>query len=489
MFTVDEDYEGEIKDVLRTAVGNAAKKLALAAGGEINKVALAGKTGDLYITSEPTEATVEIDGKTIVGQTPLTLQGIAAGEHRVIVRKGDYYGAKSINLAPNDLLKLKVAMEQGKGSLKIFTTPDGASVFIDNRREGVSPCKIDNVSVGEHTIAIEKVGYLPYYAMATVTVNETINNSISLKPAAYITITIPGHPDARIIINGTKVESGLARDFPVEAKDFEITVEKTGYKVFSKRLNLMPGEHELVNVELVSIFGTVEFISKPESAKIYLNGQAVGITPYRNTRLTPGTYQLQIITDDYDTISENFAIEAGESKLFVDTLIPKYGELSSLTTPSGASVSIGVKAVSMTPCIFPKLEPGVYKVRIQKPGYIPIMDSVMIIKNQRIQKCWELQHTKAYIDSVAEYEHKLKDKVQWGRRILFSSLAIGTAGAGGFFNYQAKRAYEKYSALEYSKRSDVDLYWKKVEDSRKKRNVFYVFSGVLASLFVISIPF
>ncbi|MDD5343814.1 MAG: CsgG/HfaB family protein [Smithella sp.] len=61
IFTVNEDYEGEIKGVLSETVGNAAQKLAAGAGGEIRKAALTGKTGDLYISSQPQGAAIEID--------------------------------------------------------------------------------------------------------------------------------------------------------------------------------------------------------------------------------------------------------------------------------------------------------------------------------------------------------------------------------------------------------------------------------------------
>lgn len=160
LYTVNEDYEGDIKGLLSNAVSNAAKKLAAGAGGEIAKSAMAGKTGDLYISSDPSGASVEIDGNAVAGQTPLTLQGILVGEHRIVLRKDQYYGSKTETLKPEDLLKVNIRMARGTGSLKVFTSPDGAAAYIDGERKGTTPCKIENIQAGEHALAIEKEGYL-----------------------------------------------------------------------------------------------------------------------------------------------------------------------------------------------------------------------------------------------------------------------------------------------------------------------------------------
>jgi len=181
MFTVNEDFEGDIKDLLANSIGNAARKLAEDCGGEIYKASLSGKKGDLYIASEPSDATVEIDGKIVKGKTPITLKDIPAGEHRVVVRKGEFYGLKAVSLAPNDLQKVGIAMEIGKGSLKVFTIPDSALVMLDGTREGISPCKIENIPAGKHQLFIIKNGFLAYASAVDIMRDETINISISLK--------------------------------------------------------------------------------------------------------------------------------------------------------------------------------------------------------------------------------------------------------------------------------------------------------------------
>jgi hypothetical protein len=486
LFTVDEDYEGEIKGFLSVAVGNAAKRLAVGAVGEISRAAMTGKTGDLYILSTPAEASVELDGNSVAGKTPLTLKGIAAGDHRIVARKGDYYGSKSVTLTPDDLLKVSLPMERGKGSLKVFTTPDEATVLIDGELKGVSPCKIDNIPAGDHWLAIKKGDFLLHSSKITTVVDVADNCSISLVPAAYVTVWVPGHIDARIFVNGQDVEQGAIQDCPVPAGECKISVEKSGCEAWTKSLVLAQGTHESVTAELVSAFGTVVITSYPAGAKVFLNELEAGETPYLNKRLTPGKYKVQLIQANYDTSDWEFNIIAGERKLFEDTLISVFGSLVLEATPTNATFIIDEQGQYISPC---KILPGIHTIAIEAPGYATLNDSIRVVKNNIVQKSWVLLRSQAYIDSVDRFAQRTKSRRQWTRRIVFGSIAAGSAGTAGFFNFKANRAYDQYSALSYSDRIWSEAYWKKVDNYRKMKSSFYIAASVFTVLFTISIPF
>jgi hypothetical protein len=118
LFTVDEDFEGDVKGLISKVVAKAAVKLASGVGQEVKKAVLAGKTGDLYIESSQPGAKVEIDGAAVNNVTPLTIEGFAAGDHRIVVRKGDWFGSKAVTLNPDELLKVSINMNRKKGPLK-----------------------------------------------------------------------------------------------------------------------------------------------------------------------------------------------------------------------------------------------------------------------------------------------------------------------------------------------------------------------------------
>ena len=303
MFTVNEDFNGDLTGILTTAAGNAARKLARGAGGELAKNALAGKTGDLHITSIPAGASVEIDGNKVAGETPLTLKGTAAGERRIVVRKAEYYGSRTVTLVPDDLLKVEFAMEKGNGSMKVFTDPVGAEVHLDGKRMGMSPCKID-ATTGEHDVQVVKDGYLPRRSTVAVGIGGIENLSFKLVPAGSITVACDV-PSARILINGVEAGQGTIERYQVAVGEIGIAVEASGFEPFKKSIALAQGAHEQVEPKLVSVFGTLKVVTTPEGAQVYLNEQGVGTTPWTNARLQPGNYMFKVAFDTYEPVKEN----------------------------------------------------------------------------------------------------------------------------------------------------------------------------------------
>jgi len=307
LFTVNVDFEGTVKDVISTAIGDAANKLAAGAGVEISKAAVAGKKGDLYIETDRTGASVEIDGKTVKGTTPLTLKGYAAGEHRIVVRKGAWYGSEKVYLSPDDLLKVIISMQKGKGSIKIFCNVSGADVFLDGKPAGQTPVKLDDVSAGEHIVEIKKEGYLTAIQEITVSIGEIQNVSFSLEKSAFLSFNVTPK-SAAVIVNGNSVDAEKLSGYTVPAGEVDIQIEASGYDVFRDKVTLDAGEKKTINIRLKSVFGILQVNSQPESCMVFLNEKEAGMTPYSNERMTPGNYMLKVVKETYEPVKKNISV-------------------------------------------------------------------------------------------------------------------------------------------------------------------------------------
>jgi hypothetical protein len=126
--------------------------------------------GKLLVTSAPQECVVEIDGKAENKSVPLLLvDGLAPGEHTVAFSKPGYERISGVvRIWPGvevtvrgDLMGGKVeAVHQGKGSLRVFSTPAHCTVrFFGMTREtatGVS--NFAYIPAGEHRIVVEWKG-------------------------------------------------------------------------------------------------------------------------------------------------------------------------------------------------------------------------------------------------------------------------------------------------------------------------------------------
>jgi hypothetical protein len=488
LYSVNEDYEGQFKEVLSTIVAKVAARLVANAGNEVRKSIFEGNKGDLFIDATEPGASIEIDGQPMEGVTPITLQGFAAGEHRIIARKDNWFGSQTITLNPEDLLKVHLKMTRGTGTLKIFSEPVGAEIMIDGNPAGITPIKLTVIMAGEHEVIARKQGYIDARQSLRLAVNETQNLNLTLQPAAWLTVTVL--PKQAIIkINGKECGSGTIQELAVPAGQVDIQMEATGFKAIQEQITLSHMEKTSVERTLTSVFGCIAFQSTPTGAKLFLNDREVGTTPYSNDRVTPGTYQARMFIKGYDTCSRQFELTAGERKQFFDTLISLYGALTLKSAPNGAIVFIDGKQLCPAPCSVSVLLPGYHKVKLEATGYAPITDSVLIIQNKVVPKSWSMQHSKVYLDSVAAYtQHKQKSK-QWTRRILFGSAAFGATVAGVYYNRETDRAYNEYLNLNYENQHNVDSHWNAVESSRKKRNVFYIAAALFTAAFSLSIPF
>ena len=102
--------------------------------------------GTLLVSTEPAGAKVEIDGRSALGVSPMTIKRVVAGrKHRL---KASLPGRRpwltSFSLQPNQKLQLSgvlpPSLGQGKASFSIDSTPK-ADVYIDDKKVGRTPLK------------------------------------------------------------------------------------------------------------------------------------------------------------------------------------------------------------------------------------------------------------------------------------------------------------------------------------------------------------
>ena len=111
----------------------------------------------IEITSNPSNATIMMDGKTL-GTTPMLLPNVLVGKHDLTFSKKNYQTVtKQVEVKENEIEKLHVKLS-GECSLRINTEPSGAEVVIDGKSYGLTPIAC-NLYAGNYTFGIFKEGY------------------------------------------------------------------------------------------------------------------------------------------------------------------------------------------------------------------------------------------------------------------------------------------------------------------------------------------
>jgi len=148
------------------------------------------------------------------------------------------------------------------------------------------------------------------------------------------------------------------------------------YQTISKKL--------IESIEKSDSMGTVKVTSQPAGAKVYVNGEFVGNTPYDIVQ-KPGRYLIELKATGQKDIKETIAISAQEARVLnFDFLVGEHkellvneGQLELTSSPSGGQVYLNGVLVGNTPFNLTKT-PNTYNISVKHPDYVQADEQVKI---------------------------------------------------------------------------------------------------------------
>jgi hypothetical protein len=148
--------------------------------------------GGMNLQSVPDGASLMVNGE-YHGKTPLTISDLSPGDYAVTFSRFGYRD-----------LSVKVPVEQGKiaevtatlqkitGTLVVSSTPPGARVLLDGVDRGLSPVVLENISADNHTVMLDKDGYVTAARQVMIPVGQVRSVEVSLDPVPVSTTRAAG---------------------------------------------------------------------------------------------------------------------------------------------------------------------------------------------------------------------------------------------------------------------------------------------------------
>ncbi|HET8891202.1 MAG TPA: serine/threonine-protein kinase [Candidatus Angelobacter sp.] len=215
--------------------------------------------GQLIVSSLPMGATVEIEGR--AGQqwkAPQTIPGLTAGTYKVTFNMPGYATeTRSVQVTGGARTPIDVRMTAVKGFITVTGTPAGARVLINGKDTGkVTPIEF-MVEPGTQNVVVRKQGFLDASTDLKVAVGQSVNYAPKLMAAgrtdniqivgsggvgklfggsggssqSMARIEIKSEPKgAQVMVNGTPLQKTTPLEIQVEAGNYDITIQKDGYK-------------------------------------------------------------------------------------------------------------------------------------------------------------------------------------------------------------------------------------------------------------------
>jgi hypothetical protein len=172
--------------------------------------------------------------------------------------------------------------------------------------------------------------------------------------------------------------------------------------------------------------GSMEVVTEPAGANVYVDGRFVGVTPQSVMRIDAGTHNVRIALDGYHPVTEVVRVSARSLTPLRHTLQPRTsleeyravapGTLSVVAPGRGMTVTLDGDRVGTTPLDALRLAPGSYEVEISGAGWRPFRAEVEIRSGEDTQV--SVQTSRIEAEPEAE-------------RVDHTTLSWSLMGAGG----------------------------------------------------------
>jgi hypothetical protein len=216
--------------------------------------------------------------------------------------------------------ELNIKLKPAFGYINVNSTPESeATVTIDGKPVfQTTPFKSEAIASGEHKVQVEKEMYEPGIKNVTVLDGQTTTVDFVLKPTfADVTINVP--VGTAIYLNNEKKSTGTWKG-KLTAQIYSIEARLDHHRPAKKDIQVVANENQIVNLQPVPIYGSLDVETNPPGATLTLNGEEKGKTPEALNNLLIGDYQVRLEKQGYQPMNKSITIEEGKNTLVKENL-------------------------------------------------------------------------------------------------------------------------------------------------------------------------
>lgn len=222
-----------------------------------------------------------------------------------------YYGSVTLDATtPQQNIQLTPAY----GYLTVTSAPSGASVYINNRHVGTTPCTFDHrLPKGEVELRIEQNDY--HSNKSTVRIigdgsRQTVHKT--LKPR-FANISLQcSDSEAEIWVDNKRVGKGKWSGRLGSISSHLVETRRAGHRSQSSNITVVDGVDATHTLKApVPLYGSLNLSTSPMGCEIAIDGKVVGTTPYL-AQLLVGSHEVTLSKDGYLKIS--FPVEIAHNE-------------------------------------------------------------------------------------------------------------------------------------------------------------------------------
>jgi formylglycine-generating enzyme required for sulfatase activity len=131
--------------------------------------------------------------------------------------------------------------------------------------------------------------------------------------------------------------------------EYRFRIEKTGYQPKDMQMTVAPGLSTKVTFHLTRIAALVTFESEPSGARVFLNGELLGLTPVQKEGVEAGSHQVKFQLEDHREQIQELKVEGTAPVVLRSRLTPKAASTVLIKSPlAGGNVYLGHRWLGQT---------------------------------------------------------------------------------------------------------------------------------------------
>ncbi len=306
--------------------------------GEVQKV----NRGNIKVISTPSSAKVFLDAGQYMGRTPLTIEDISPGKHKITLVLVDYEKyTEEVEVVAGETIDFSAKLVSTKpkppayGSLKVNSSPTKAEVYVNGSFKGSTPLTLNQLKLGAYQLKLSKEGYQDYRDKFYIATTSQYGVSFTLKPIlepvpVYGQLSVDSAPSAQVYLDDkTKGTTPLTIN-SLEPVTYTLKLTQEGYQDWQLEITIKANQVTRISTNLKKLtptYGSIRVTSKPEKAKVYVDETFKGLTPLVLENLKPKSYLIEIKMTGYKKFSDVYEIAGNEKiiiekSLEIETLLP-----------------------------------------------------------------------------------------------------------------------------------------------------------------------
>lgn len=283
---------------------------------------------------QPTDASVEINDEIlIVNEQGMATKRLPYGRYNYRVSSPNYHTqAGVLEVTAENKAMIQVSLKPNFGWIELNAAEEyhGAYVYLDGERIGQVPLITEALKSGKHSLRIMKPSYKVLETDALVSDNDTTQIDVSLDSNMAAITLLAADEECEIWVDNELKGKGSCV-VRLEVGEYKAEVRKPSHHSASLLVKVTGNEAQSITLpQPVALYGSLEVMSMPFGASVYLDDAPVGETPLLLNNILVGTHQLRFESDGYasllktvevahsQTASLNVSMEKGNSKARIE---------------------------------------------------------------------------------------------------------------------------------------------------------------------------